>query len=51
MSHGGMFNFVTGRTGQTRGGTIRKLRDWYLWRWAAGGEGLTPEAAEEYRRC
>ena len=45
MSHGGIHNIVTGTTNRTNGGTIRKLRDWYLRQWAKGGDGLTPEVA------
>jgi hypothetical protein len=42
VSHGGIYNLVTGRTHRVYGTTISKLRDWYLHQWASGGDGLTP---------
>lgn len=34
-----------GNTNRTYEATIRKLRDWYLRRWAQGRQRLTPEVA------
>jgi hypothetical protein len=43
MSHGGLFNLVTGRTRVPFGTTVNKLRSWYLREGLPGGEGLTPD--------
>ena len=45
VSHGGIYNFVSGRTRRLYGTTLGKLRDWYLRHWASGGDGLTPDVA------
>jgi hypothetical protein len=45
VSHGGIANLVSGKTGRLYGTTVSKLRDWYLRQWATGGDGLTPEVA------
>lgn len=45
VSHGGIANLVAGKTRRVYGTTLSRLRDWYLRRWAAGGDGLTPEVA------
>jgi hypothetical protein len=42
MSHGGLFNLVTGRT-RPFGTTVNKLRSWYLREGLPGGDGLTPD--------
>ena len=44
MSHGGIYNLVTGKV-LPYGKTLAKLRAWYLQQWAAGGEGLSTPAA------
>jgi hypothetical protein len=46
LSPGGVHNLVTGSTRRcVYGKTINKLRAWYLREWAAGGDGLSSEAA------
>lgn len=45
LSHGCVHKIVTGGTTQMYGGTLRKLRTWYLREWADGGDGLTPNVA------
>jgi AcrR family transcriptional regulator len=45
VSHGAIFNFVSGRTRRLYGTTLGKLRDWCLRQWASGGDGLTQEVA------
>jgi AcrR family transcriptional regulator len=45
VSHGGIYNFVNGRTRRLYGTTLGKLRDWYLRQWASGADGLTPDVA------
>src|SRR6185295_3078832 len=44
MSHGGIYNLVTGAAAPY-GKTLAKLRAWYLAQWAQGGEGLSTDAA------
>lgn len=44
MSHGAVFNLVSGKTRRVYGKTATKLREWYL-RKAIGAGHLTPDSA------
>lgn len=45
ISHGGIHRLVGEQSSRIYGKTLRKLRQWYLQEWAAGGDSLTPEVA------
>ena len=45
ISSSGLHKLLSGNTRSVYGPTINRLRSWYLREWAAGGDGLTPEAA------
>lgn len=45
ISHGGIHKLVTEQPRCVYGKTLRKLRQWYLQEWAAGGDSLTPDVA------